>query len=189
MIENVLKMVKAPTNSEMNAKTSSAVEKKPSAWLTELVLSVTTVCPVTTSTPGGRTLAMACWTAGLSAPGAVTTLMSSSLPVSWAMAWAVGRVNAARVAPARLFAVPKSAMPLMVKVCVGPAVRMRTCCPTEKSYFCAVPASITTSAEVVGGPPAIRCRLESCGYGSKLTPRVGAPPVWMALPLRPMYWA
>ena len=28
MIENVLKMVNAPTNSEMNAKTSSAVEKK-----------------------------------------------------------------------------------------------------------------------------------------------------------------
>ena len=37
MIENVLKMVNAPTNSEMNAKTSSAVEKNDSAWLTELV--------------------------------------------------------------------------------------------------------------------------------------------------------
>ena len=44
---------------------------------------------------------MACWTADLSAPEAVTTLMSSSLPVSWAMACAVGRVNAAKVARAR----------------------------------------------------------------------------------------
>src|SRR5580704_15693693 len=51
-------MVNAPTNSEMNAKTSSAVEKKDSAWLTELVLSLTTVCPVTTSTPGGRARAL-----------------------------------------------------------------------------------------------------------------------------------
>ena len=132
---------------------------------------------------------MACWTADLSAPGAVTTLMSSSWPVSWAMACAVGSVNAARVAPARLFAVPNSAMPVMVNVWVGPAVRMRTCWPTEKSYFCAVPASITTSLEVVGGPPAIRCRLEICGYGSKFTPRVGAPPVWIALPSWLMNWA
>ena len=32
MIENVLKIVNAPTNSEMKAKTSSAVEKNDSAW-------------------------------------------------------------------------------------------------------------------------------------------------------------
>ena len=113
-------MVNAPTNSAMNAKTSSAVEKKPSAWLIESVLSLTTVCPVTTSTPGGRTAAMARCTAALLAPGAVTTLMSSSLPVSWAMACAVGSVNAASVAPARLFAVPNWAMPVMVKVRGGP---------------------------------------------------------------------
>jgi hypothetical protein len=189
MIENVLKMVNPPTNSEMNAKTSSAVEKKDSAWSIELVLSFTTVCPVTTCTPGGKTLAMACWTSDLSAPGAAATLMVSSLPVSWAMACAVGSVNAARVAPARLFAVPNSAMPAMVNVRVGPAVRMRTCCPTLKSYFWAVPASITTSSGVVGGPPAIRCRLDSRGSETKLTPRVGAPPVWIALPSWPMYWA
>ncbi len=107
-------MVNAPTNSAMNAKTSSAVEKNDSAWLTELVLSFTTVCPVTTSTPGGRARAMACCTAALLVPGAATALMSSSLPVSWAMACAVGSVNAASVAPARLFAVPNWTMPVMV---------------------------------------------------------------------------
>ena len=132
---------------------------------------------------------MACCTAALLAPGAVTTLMLSSLPVSWAMACTVGSVNAARVAPARLFAVPNSAMPVMVNVWVGPVVRMRTCCPTEKSYFCAVPASITTSWAVTGAPPAIRWRLENCGSGLKLTARVGAPPVWMALPSWLMNWA
>ena len=49
---------------------------------------------------------MSRWTAALLAPGAVTTLMSSSLPVSWTTSCAVGSVNAARVAPARLFADP-----------------------------------------------------------------------------------
>ena len=51
MMENVLKIVNAPTNSEMKANTSSAVEKNDSAWLIELVCSLTTVCPVTTSVP------------------------------------------------------------------------------------------------------------------------------------------
>ncbi len=101
---------------------------------------------------------MARWTAALLAPGAVTTLMSSSLPVSWAMACAVGSVNAARVAPARLFAVPNWAMPVMVKDRGGsPAEMTRTRWPTAKWYFCAVPASITTSSGATGGPPAIRC--------------------------------
>ena len=54
VIENVLKIVKPPTNSAMKAKTSSAVEKKPSAWLIALVCSLATVWPVTTSTPGGQ---------------------------------------------------------------------------------------------------------------------------------------
>ena len=106
MIENVLKMVNPPTNRAMNAKTSSAVEKNDSAWLIELVFSFTTVCPVTTSTPRGRTPAMARWTAALLAPGAVTTLMLSRWPASWRTSCAVGSVNAARVAPARLSADP-----------------------------------------------------------------------------------
>ena len=43
MIEKVLKMVKEPTKREMKAKTRSAVEKNPSAWLMELVFSLATV--------------------------------------------------------------------------------------------------------------------------------------------------
>ncbi len=69
MMEKVLKMVNPPTNREMKAKTSSAVEKNESAWLMLLVCSLATVCPVTTSTPRGRTVAMARWTWALSAPG------------------------------------------------------------------------------------------------------------------------
>ncbi len=158
VIEKVLKMVNPPTNREMNAKTSSAVEKNDRSWLIAAVFSFIRVCPVTTCSPGGRTAAMARCTAGLLAPGAVTTLMSSNWPGSCSTACAVGSVNAARLAPARLPADPNSAMPLMVNVRGAPAERTRTRCPTVKSYLLAVPASITTSSEVTGGPPAIMCR-------------------------------
>ena len=52
VIENVLKIVNAPTKSEMKANTSNAVEKNERAWSAALVDSCTTVCPVTTSAPG-----------------------------------------------------------------------------------------------------------------------------------------
>ena len=182
VMENVFKMVKPPTNSAMKPKTRRAVLKKPSAWLMALVCSLITVWPVTTSTPGGSTRAMACWTVVLSAPGALTMLMLSNLPTSPRTACAVGVAKAARVAPARLFAVPKRIRPLMVKVRVGPRSRMRTFWPTVKSYFCAVPRSMATSFGVVGGLPCAMWRAEIWGLGSNSTPSVGAPPVVMALP-------
>ena len=43
MMENVLTMVNEPTKSAMNANTSNAVLRKPSAWLTSLVASLMTV--------------------------------------------------------------------------------------------------------------------------------------------------
>ena len=56
VIENVLKIVKPPTNSEIDAKISSAVEMNDSALSTALDSSLATVWPLTTSTPGGRSL-------------------------------------------------------------------------------------------------------------------------------------
>ena len=105
----------------MNAKTSSAVLKKPSAWLMAPVASLMTVWPVTTSSPRGSARAMSRCTVALSAPGWATTLMVSNLPTSPSRRWAVGVSKAASVAPARLLAVPKRASPVMVKVFVGPS--------------------------------------------------------------------
>ena len=68
-------MMNAPTNSEMKENTSSASLKNDSDWSIAFVFSSTTVCPVTTSTPGGRTLAMSRCTVALSAPGSAITLM------------------------------------------------------------------------------------------------------------------
>ena len=77
MIEKVLKIVKPPTKSAMNANTKRAVEKKPRAWLMALACSLATVCPVTTSTPAGRVAAMARCMVALSAPGLASTSIAS----------------------------------------------------------------------------------------------------------------
>ena len=182
MMEKVLKMVNPPTKSEMKANTKSAVEKNDRAWLMSLVCSSATVWPVTTSTPAGRTRAIERWTAALSAPGVVSTSMASTLPTRPNSRWAVGRSNAARVAPARLSAVPNRTNPVMTKVCGGPMSRIRTWSPTAKWYFCAVPASMTTSSGAVGGRPFDSCRADTFWLGLKDSPSVGAPPVVMALP-------
>src|SRR5581483_9246864 len=46
VIEKVLKIVKAPTNSEIRANTNSTVDRKESALLTALESSPATVCPL-----------------------------------------------------------------------------------------------------------------------------------------------
>ena len=58
--------------------------------------------------------------------------------------------------PGQVGGVAKLGMPVIVYVFGGPADRMRTVWPGLKRYFEAVPASITTSCEVVGGFPSIR---------------------------------
>ena len=82
MMENVLRMVKPPTKSAMNAKTSRAMLKKLSAWPIAPVASSTTVWPVTTSTPGGRARGDGALHALRLRPGVATTLMVSNLPTS-----------------------------------------------------------------------------------------------------------
>ncbi len=182
VMENVFRMVKPPTNRAMKPKTSRAVLKKPKAWLMAPLASLMTVCEVTTSTPLGSTCAMSCWTTALLAPGVLTMLMLSNLPTSPRTFCAVETSNAASVAPARLFAVPKRVRPVMVKVRVGPCRRMRTDWPTLKSYFCAVPRSMATSRGPVGGRPWAIWSAEISWLGSNSTPNVGAPPVVTALP-------
>ncbi len=125
-------MVNAPTNSEISAKISSAVLKNDSAWFTTVCCSSMIVCPVTTSAPGGSARAIDRCTAALSAPGLATTSMKSNSPGSPTTRCAVGSVNAARVSPARLSAVPNWAIPVMVNVWAdfSPAPRIRTRWPT-----------------------------------------------------------
>ncbi len=77
MIENVLKIVKPPTNSEIAAKIKSTVEMNPSELSTALESSLATAWPLTTSTPGGNSFAIARARFTLFAPGAASTLIVS----------------------------------------------------------------------------------------------------------------
>ncbi len=157
MIEKVLRMVKAPTKSEMKAKTSSAVEKNDSAWLIWLVASLATVCPVTTSTPSRQDLGDVPLDDGLVGPGLCHHVDGVELAdlCRTRSAQSAGRTRRASRRPG-CRRVPKRAMPVMVKVWDGPARRILTRSPTWKSYFWAVPASMTTSSAVVGRCPG-RC--------------------------------
>ena len=78
----------------------------------------------------------------------------------------MGTSKAATVAPARFLTVPKRAMPVMVKVLGAPVSRIRTRSPTLKPYLSAVPSSITTWLEVVGGRPSTIRSAEMRGSGS-----------------------
>ncbi len=106
VIDSVLKIVKAPTNSAMAAKMSSAVEMNDSASFTAVESSLATVWPLTTSTPDGRMCAMARCSLTVSAPGAASTLIVSNAPGRLNSRCAVARSNPARVTPARLSAEP-----------------------------------------------------------------------------------
>ena len=115
--------------------------------------------------------------------------MWSNWPTSSRTTWAVGRVKAATVTPARLSAVPNWTIPVMVNVRVGPPKRTRTRWPTLKWYFLAVPASIETRGEVSGGRPWTMRSSEVRGSGSKFSPKVGSAPVAIGWPVRDRNWA
>ena len=73
-------------------------------------------------------------------------------------------------------------MPEMVKVSGGPGSKTLTESPTWKWYLVAVPSSMATWFEAVGPCPETGWRAESWGFEPNVVPRVGAPPVVMALP-------
>ena len=173
MIENVLKMMKAPTNSAMKAKTSSAVRKNPRASFNCLDCSSATAALVTDSTPFGSTSASRCWSWTAVTSGSATTSISSNIPVLPRTSCAVGVSNMASVAPARLSASPKPAIPEIVNSRGGPWNKIRMVCPTARSYFFAVPASTATWSAPTGFSPERRTRPVLVLL--QLTPSVGGP--------------
>ena len=108
MIENVLKMMNAPTNSAMNAKTSRAVRKKPSASWTCFACSSATSDDFTASTPFGSTDWMLDCSSGTEAPSSATTSIWSNSPSLSSTFCAVAVSNAASVAPAEVVGVAEA---------------------------------------------------------------------------------
>ena len=110
-IENVLTIRKAPTTSEMPAKISRNVVRKPTASWIALAASSAASSPVTASTPSGSALVTAAARSSWLVPGSAVTQMSvnASFP-SRKSFWAVRVSKAANVAP---LSEPPSGKPMM----------------------------------------------------------------------------
>ena len=154
MIEKVLKMMNAPTNSAMKANTRSAIRKNPRPSFSCLGLLVgdrgAGDAPRRLRREhllDGRAAA-----ARASTPSSPTTEIESKTPSLSSTLWAVGVSNSARVAPARLSASPNPAIPEIVKSSGAlPWNRIvdRRARPSGRTCF-AVAASTTTSSGSVG---------------------------------------
>ena len=106
MMENVLKMMKAPTNSATPAKISSAVFRNPKPLDRLVELWAWNWAPVCTWNVGPRTPAMRLASAASLTEWSEPTSTYWSRPTLPVTAWAVARSNPTMVAPARLSADP-----------------------------------------------------------------------------------
>jgi hypothetical protein len=129
-IENVLKMMKAPTNSAIVAKTSRKVLKKPSPCLTSLDCSLASACPVMAWVLAGSTAATRLRRSVSLTPLSAATVISVNLPSRLSTRWAVGVSKKISVSPANDFFPSNVTMPTMVYVFSGASVRTGALSPT-----------------------------------------------------------
>ena len=182
MIENVLKMMNAPTNSAMAANTSRAIRKNPRPSFSCSDCSSATEVAVSASVFGGSS----CWIVSRSCAGSMpsspSTEMESNTPSLLRTRWAVAVSNSARVAPPRLSASPNPAMPEIVNSSGAmPSNRIVIGEPTVRSYVVAVAASTATSCGPVGCSPSRNTRLAL--FCDQFVPIVGGPTPPMASPV------
>ncbi len=137
----------------MNAKTSSAVRKNPSASCNCFACSSATSDDLTASMPFGSADWMLDRRSGTDVPSSATTSIWSNSPTLSSTSCAVAVSNAASVAPARLSASPKPSVPEIVNSRGGPWNRIVIVSPTARSYFVAVAASTATSVGPDGALP------------------------------------
>ena len=114
MIENVLLMMNAPTNTATKAKISMIVPKPAKSAASAAWFWSTSAAPVMTST----LLPTAAWTAAATSvcetPASAVTAIASASPGDASNSLAAASVNSTAVAPAGESAVPNVAMPAIV---------------------------------------------------------------------------
>ncbi len=175
VIENVLKIMKAPTSRATRANTSMKVRKNAIPSRAMSCVSFVTTAPVTASVPFGMTFATAAVTCCWLVPGAATMEMVSNLPGSATSFWATVAGNSVTVAPPGLSTVPNFAMPLTRTVRGGPWTRTVVVSPTPSLPTSALWASMTTSSSAAGARPATSWNGLSSGVSGHCMPMAGAP--------------
>ena len=111
VIENVLKIRKAPTKTEIPAKISSAVVRNPNPSLMSADCCAASSAPVLASAFRGSAASTRSESCSGVTPSAASTTTSSSSPSLPVIACASGRVKTTRLAPPRGTPVPKRPIP------------------------------------------------------------------------------
>ena len=153
VIENVLKIMKPPTNRAIPAKASSAVVMNLKLLFTSRACCWAWACAVRTVTPAGRAARRRPTTVRGGTPGWVRTSMPSTWPGWPATRWASGSVSTATLAPASESTLPYLAAPTSRKRWSGalPETAMRS--PRCQPWSWTVCRSSPTSPGARGGRP------------------------------------
>src|ERR671910_2922592 len=153
VIENVLLMMNAPTNTATTAKTSEIVSNSARLAAIDSWLSATSVAPVITSTSLPTAAWIAAVTSACDVPWSAVTAIASAWPGVASSSVAAVSVNSTAVAPAGESAVPNVAMPAMVN-CRG-ALLVSTVATSPGWYpaLSALALSMTISPSLPGACP------------------------------------
>ena len=177
VIENVLKMMNAPTNTAIPANTSSSVLRKLRLFLIESAFSSACSLPVFTSTVSGITRSMRVTSSCGVTPGVAATWIESTFPRWSARSWATGNVTTETVAPPSDSTSPNLARPEIVKSRRPVRPTSETRSPIFRPSSSAVPLLIATSWGLAGGSPSTYSS-GSNRSGGREKSSGGAPPVF-----------
>ena len=187
MIESVFAITKAPTKSATPPKASRNFcrnERKP---LTSSLSFFACEAAVRTVAVGGSTGLISLTSFDGATPDLPAMRMSSSFPSFWNSRWAVGRSKIAIVAPPIEETEANFATPLIRNGRSGPSAATPIVSPTANCLSSAVFLSIATWPDPEGQRPLTSFSgLKRVSVGSTLNPRLGAPPVEIVFPFRPI---
>ena len=153
VIEKVLKMMKAPTKTEMPANASSVVVRKPNASRLSFCWVVVSCWPVRTSTPVGTTSRTASRSSAGEVPSLAAMSISSYLPSLPVMRAASSGVRIATEAPPNELTPAMRVRPTISKVFLAASPWMAMRLPSCQPCFFAVASSMATWSASSGGPP------------------------------------
>ena len=154
MIENVLKMMKAPTSSAAPESASSAgVRTLPIASFAASACSAASAAPVLTVTVRGSAARTAAASRAGATPGSAAIAMRVRSPGRWNQRWTSASRGTTSVAPPIEVPPPHSPMPEILTFWTPERVLSPTSCPTRRPWSSACWRSTTTSPARRGGPP------------------------------------
>ena len=174
-IENVLKMMKAPTTTAITPNTTSRIRKKEKFSCTVLALCAAAWAPVRASASSGRASSTRAASVASSTEPSPAATMACAAPSSPAMRWASARVKSAETAPAADLAVPKVNVPTTVYSFVPSCDTTVTVSPIDSPASSTDPTLSATSSSAAGGrPSAMRYGLSTVS-STQLSSNVGGP--------------